>query len=404
MTDHGGRFRLGVNYWPRSSAMFWWKRFDAGEVREDFARIAEMGFDSARIFTLWEDFQPEPNRISTRALDRLVDVAEIAGRSGVELVVTLFTGHMSGANWIPRWAVDPKAEPGPFPVISEGGVVRGGPANWYSDPALAAAQERSAREIASALRGHPAVWAYDLGNEPSNAAEPPTREAGRAWLERIAGAIRNIDPGPRVTIGLSQRDLEEDRKLGPAEAASVCDFLSIHGYPIYASFARGPDDEAFPSFLGQLTRRLGGKEVLFEELGAPTRSRRGEKEPSTVPLLSEDTAARFLGGALDRLRQSGHLGAMIWCYTDYPEGLGSSPPFDSAPHELRFGLLRSDGSPKPAVEEVGRRAGGARSEARSEFAWFDLDPAHDYEGAPRETIRTLYRRYLEFAGEESGRA
>ena len=44
------RFSLGVNYWPRRSAMAMWRRFDAGEIREDFARIAGLGLDAVRFF------------------------------------------------------------------------------------------------------------------------------------------------------------------------------------------------------------------------------------------------------------------------------------------------------------------------------------------------------------------
>jgi endo-1,4-beta-mannosidase len=29
-------FVLGVNYWPRRKAMYWWSRFEADEVREEF--------------------------------------------------------------------------------------------------------------------------------------------------------------------------------------------------------------------------------------------------------------------------------------------------------------------------------------------------------------------------------
>lgn len=396
MTDE--RFRLGVNYWPRSSAMSWWRRFDAVEIEEDFARIAEAGFDSVRIFALWEDFQPDPGRVSLRVLDRLVEVAEIARSSGLALLPTLFTGHMSGANWIPPWAVDPKADPGPFPLVSGGAVVSGAPMNWYGERGIRSAQARLAREIASALRGHPAVWAYDLGNEPSNAVEPPSRQLGRDWLETIAEAIRAADPGPRLTIGLHQGDLERDRKLGPADAAVVADFLSMHAYPVYCRFARGAEDEHLPSFFGLLARRLGAKDVLLEELGAPTRPREGEPRASTVPLVSEEAAGAFLGRAVDRLHESGHLGAMIWCYADYASVLSTSPPFDRAPHEMRFGLFRADGSPKPAVAEIRARPSRARRNPPRELPWFDLAADRFYEADLPEALPRLYGRYLEHAG------
>jgi len=36
-------FILSVNYWPRRKAMYWWSQFEAGEVREEFEIIAELG-------------------------------------------------------------------------------------------------------------------------------------------------------------------------------------------------------------------------------------------------------------------------------------------------------------------------------------------------------------------------
>ena len=61
-------FVLGVNYWPRRKAMYWWSSFDAGEVREEFALIRELGLDLVRIFLLWDDFQPAPDQVSRACL------------------------------------------------------------------------------------------------------------------------------------------------------------------------------------------------------------------------------------------------------------------------------------------------------------------------------------------------
>jgi hypothetical protein len=30
-------FTLGVNYWPRRKAMYWWSQFEADEVREEYS-------------------------------------------------------------------------------------------------------------------------------------------------------------------------------------------------------------------------------------------------------------------------------------------------------------------------------------------------------------------------------
>ena len=37
------------------------------------------------------------------------------------------------------------------------------------------------REVVGRLRGHPGVWAWNLGNEPDNFALPPDDAAGAGW-------------------------------------------------------------------------------------------------------------------------------------------------------------------------------------------------------------------------------
>src|SRR5262249_20700272 len=158
------------------------------------------------------------------ALQRLVAVADLAARNGLSLVPTLFTGHMSGVNWIPPWALEEVEETGRFRVVSAGRVVRARLKNWYSDPSVMQAQALLAREVAAALSDHRALWAYDLGNENSNCVIPATRDAARQWLETMANAIRTTDSSHPITVGLHMEDIEEDRRLGPKEAAHVCDF------------------------------------------------------------------------------------------------------------------------------------------------------------------------------------
>ena len=325
--------------------MGWWSNFDLTEVEADFARIAACGLDSVRVFLTWEDFQPSPDRVDRQMLERLVAVADLAGGLGLGLMPTLFTGHMSGVNWIPAWALGGSGGDRRFRVVSGGGVVRSGLRNWYTDSAVGDAQVLLAAEAARALAGHEAVWAWDLGNENSNCVIPPTWSAARAWLARLGSAIRGADETARVTVGLHMEDLEEDRRLGPGEASEACDFLSMHGYPIYARWADGPTDDQLLPFLAEVTRWLGGgRDLVFSEFGLPSL------------LVEEDAAAAYTARALEALRRAGCLGALLWCYSDYDPALWESPPFDLAPHERSFGLWRADGSPKAG----GRRHRGIR--------------------------------------------
>src|SRR3990170_5749359 len=116
----GQPFRVGVNYWPRRKAMAWWKDFDRGEVAHELDVVADLGMSLARVFLLWEDFQPEPDAVSASALRDLEVVCALAADRGIGLDVTFFTGHMSGPNWCPPWLLG-----GEEPVPDDRQVVSG---------------------------------------------------------------------------------------------------------------------------------------------------------------------------------------------------------------------------------------------------------------------------------------
>jgi endo-1,4-beta-mannosidase len=389
------QFDVGVNYWPASSAMRWWRRFDATEVDRDFARIRGAGGNLVRFFLLWEDFQPAPGVVSERALADLVTVGDTAARHGLRILPTLFTGHMSGANFIPEWALGDGAPSGRFRVIAGDRVVERAMRNWYVDPLVLEAQALLARECARALAAHPALWGWDLGNENSNCCIPPTSDDGVRWLERMASEIRSADGSCGVTIGIHMEDLEDDRRIGPAEAARVCDVLCMHGYPIYASWSRSLVDPELLAFLADVTRWLAGgeKDVLFAEFGAPTKN--GDPEAERIAgssLLTEEEAARYTDAAFDRLRTAGATGGLVWCYADYDRAIWSEPPLDRAPHERHFGLWRVDGSPKLSAAALAGASG--RRLPPPPAPWSDAERKTFYQ-SPRDTLVRLYRGYTD---------
>jgi len=388
-------FRLGVNYWPSSTAMAWLERYDGAVVRDDLHRIAATGMDTVRIFLRWEDLQPAPDAMDGAALRHVVDAADAAADAGVDLIVTLFTGHMSGVNWIPEWATGGTEGDPRFRVVS-GGTVRPSRVlrNWYADPAMVDAQVLLAATVASALAGHPAVWAWDLGNESSNCTIPPDPAAADGWLERITSAIRTASPGALITVGTHMEDLEDERRLGPAEAARWCDFVCMHGYPIYAGWAAGPTDEHLVPFLAEVTSWLaGGAPVLFAELGHPTAP--PDLTPVT-PQVGETEAAAYAAWTIDLLRDAGAMGALLWCYADYRPDLHDRPPLDVAIHERSFGLWRADHTPKPVVAEVTARSGRARVSPAATRPWIDIG-VDDFVTDRRGHLVRLYGRYRKAA-------
>ena len=357
----GQPFPVGVNYWPRRKAMYWWKDFDRDEVADEFDVIAGLGMSLVRIFLLWEDFQPTPTAVSPRALADLEIVADVAAERGLGLDVTFFTGHMSGPNWAPPWLLG-----GDAPVPEERQVISGddldaGPyRNPFVEPVALAAGELLLRAVVGRLREHPGVWAWNLGNEPDNFAIPPDAEAGPAWARRMFAVIEELDPGRHRTVGLhspslmsAANGLRADRMFADA------DFAVMHTYPIYANFGAEALDADTVPFATALTAALSGKPTMMEEFGACTAP--PGSDTSTWEwqvggtrwrqiMLSETVLAEHLEQVLPRLVEVGSRGAMVWCFADYDEHLWDRPPCDTKLHERHFGLLRPDGSLKPHAE------------------------------------------------------
>lgn len=98
-TEAGAPFVLGINYSPRRRAMYMWREPDLGEVRDEMAHIADLGFDTVRLFALMQDFLPQAASVDSRSVDLLVELARIAGEAGVGVVPTLIVLNMSGRVW-----------------------------------------------------------------------------------------------------------------------------------------------------------------------------------------------------------------------------------------------------------------------------------------------------------------
>jgi len=348
-------FILGINYWPASKAMYWWKNWELEEVETDFKQIAEAGFSKVRIFLLWEDFQPVMSNVSSQCLDLLFLTHDIAQRYKLGIMPTFFTGHMSGVNWMPEWMISTEIAEPRFDVLSGGKLFKKEIKNFYIEKEIQDAQLFQIKIIAKALKGHPALWAWDLGNEPSNCVIPENKEQGQLWLERMVKALKDIDDKVPVTIGLHMEDLEEDRNLGPIEAGKFCDFVCMHGYPSYCNWADGNLDYGLVPFLAKITGWLAQKPVLFDEFGLSVCE---NHKSDTNILTSEKEAENYYRKVLEGIYDVGCTGAFSWCYADYNPKLWGFPPLDKAIHERFFGLWKYSSEEKQmikAVREFGNR-------------------------------------------------
>ena len=404
----GEPFLLGVNYWPRAKAMWWWADFDAGEVREEMAMIGDLGLRVVRIFLLWESFQPRPDEVSAEAVGHLRTVADLAADAGLLLEPTFFTGHMSGPNWAPDWLLDPSRplRPGGRQVVSLGRrhAAAHDIHDPYQTPFVLEAERLQLRTVCAALRDHPALWAWSLGNEPDLFARPATADVGRAWMADMTHAIHEVDPDHPVLIGLHGASIHGDVGLRIDHAAAETDISVMHGYSIYDPLAREPLDPELVPFTAALTAALAGRPVLYEEFGVNTHvpdaaSHWGELATwdggtRRAYFASEADAAVHHAAVLDGLHRAGCLGAFAWCFGDYEPRLWERPPCDLQAHERFFGLYRSDGSLKPMGATVRDFAAASPTVQRPERGVALSVTPDAFYSAPARYLPDLYAHWL----------
>jgi endo-1,4-beta-mannosidase len=406
MSPDAEKFLLGVNYWPRRKAMYWWPHFDRAEVAEEFDVIASLGMSVVRVFLLWDDWQPSPDAVSPERLRDLGIVLDLAAERRLGLDVTFFTGHMSGPNWSPGWLLDPDATGHPSPyvrqVVSGGDMVDSAYRNMFHDPAALDAERVLLDTVVGEYRDHPGVWMWNLGNEPDLFAHPRDAATGRAWVREMTQLVKRVDPDHLVTTGLHTASLFADNGLRVDHVFAESDVAVMHGYPMYVDWARGPLDPDFVPYLCALVTSLSGKPCLAEEWGGCTSPDTEESvtwawtaygAPRTQFMAGEEAFADYVAQVLPRLVDVGSTGALMWCFADYHPNLWDRPPCDDggAKHERHFGLVRPDGSLKPHTEAIRRFAAtGPTIRAPAKTLFLDVTPDEYYQD-PGAHARRLYQ-------------
>jgi endo-1,4-beta-mannosidase len=372
--------------------MYMWRELDLGEVRADMAHMHDLGFRVVRFFLLTEDFLPAPMTVAKAKITELVDIARVASEERVKTIPTLVTINMSGKMWWPAW------------MRSEGGAPRG----LYTDPTVLRSQALLVETCARALASDASIRAFDLTNEIDDALPLPSRDAGWLWTALLAASVRGAAPGIPVQFGAHLPSLTGSTHMRIDDLAHIVDEDCMHAYPLYCDVARGFLDPELVPFACALTADLAatGRAPLMHEFGICTAPRGSPGltitddflgRPLPQYLASEEEGARYYEEVLERLAITGAAGAYAWCYGDYAPALFSRAPFDTAIRERSFGLVRTDGSEKPAaavVRTFATRLG--RGGVAIGHAPKVLDVTVDaYYADPARHFRRLYERWIE---------
>lgn len=181
--------------------------------------MAGRGFDLARLAVFWDDLEPRPGQYSERYLRKIERVLDWARKYRVRVVIDAHQdvyGPAFGTHrGIPAWATRTDGlpyRPHPDDWFAEyfEPAVQAAFEHLYQDADLRRAQARMWQVLAARFADHPAVFGYDLINEPMGRMLPGESipdaarriEATRItpMYNRLAEAIRRVDRRHRLFV------------------------------------------------------------------------------------------------------------------------------------------------------------------------------------------------------------
>jgi hypothetical protein len=248
--DHDAEGRLIEDYWERD-----WDR-----VVAHFGQMKKLGANVVRIHLQLGKFMEAGDKLNEKALDRLGKLLALAENTGHYLDLTgLGCYHKA---YVPAW----------YDQLSE-------PQRWD-------VQARFWEAVAGRCAKSPAIFCYDLMNEPVvpggkrpdgdwlgpalagkhfvqfialDQADRPRPAIARQWIKHLVAAIRRHDQRHLITVGLVDWSLDRPGLTSgfvPDKIANDLDFLSVHLYPEKGKVAAA---------LQTLSGFAVGKPVVIEE-------------------------------------------------------------------------------------------------------------------------------------------
>lgn len=316
--DRHGRpvYPIGVNYWPRHTAVEMWTRWGPEGIAQDLRQMRALGLNTVRFFLRTADFADAEGNLRPEALEKLDTFLALCRAHGLYVLPSFFVGHMSGMN---------------FPIPWEKGR------DFYTDPEVVARSQRFVREIVARYRDEDAILGWLLSNEITHHAGKRETHVLLDWMRALYDAIRQVDshrpiaPGDGADFLRGGPGYPEGTLRGIEDMKRGQDFVSLHYY----------FDPAYDP--GGMVRLCDiGQPVLVEEFGVST------------ALWAELAQADYFRRVLFSTWAAGAAGALAWCWSNF--ATADLPPYTHHPHELFFGITRADGSEKPAAGEMRRFA------------------------------------------------
>ena len=339
---------IGLDYQPAATGPFLWQAFDAGAVAADLAAIARTGFREIRVGLAWDSFMPDARGVDPRRLGQLDTLLNQALAHSIRVIPVLFVQCHGDCVFLPRATVRRDRVRRGVRVLSDGFVEPGGPRDVWADPLMTELADRWSRTMAEQFAGHPAIAAWDLGDDPAGAVRPRRAADLAAWVALAGAPLR--ERGDRVHLTVGAGDVLHARGVRLAALAPHLDRIDI---AVRTAQLRdvGLAHESAIRFIAQLAQALAGDTGTPVGMAVAMPSSRDDTQSSDeadTVATAEQLIARRASAGIRQLR------ATRW--SDLHPRLEARAPFDRAGWLLRSGLVRSGGSVKPALEVWSRAA------------------------------------------------
>jgi len=343
----------GCNYYDPGTG--WspriWEQYNPVRVAKQLDDIAVIGANTIRVFSTIRNLLVSPRRVRSAGIAKMVDMLALAEARGLRVI---WSGPSTWEGRPAWWRPD-----APYEVCARDDLM--------------AALETAWRAMGKAFRGHPALFSYELQNEPyapsvptpamnrrwaqwravhapkapSALPRPPARE-GERWLaevqrfredlateyvRRMATAVRETDDTHLVTIGMHQKSAPFDWyppdsyiAFNPHRMAEYLDYTSIHYYPHHnwhPNLYRDPCETAQGMretlWHGRAICRymhIPGKPVVMEECGWYSGGDvriGGREQPWRSEVQQTDWCTRLV-----KATRGDVCGWLFWPYRDTP--------------------------------------------------------------------------------------
>lgn len=331
---------VGCNYWGSKYGTDMWKYWDEDSVKKDIEELSKYGVTHLRVFPMWRDFQPihavrrwkgfirdysfendvpinNEYGLDLACIDNFKTFCKICENNGVELIVAIVTGWMSGRLFVP-------------PAV-EG-------LNHFSDPESIMWQTKFIKGFVNNVKNEKCIIAWELGNECNNLSVCNSRRTAYVWSSIVRNAITAEDNTRPVMSGMHALNVYTDEIWTIQDQAEITDAVTPHPYP---SPTVGGDVEPInrirtsliPTAHLALYSGVGKKPAILEETGTFNNI-----------VGNEEATAQFAFVNMLSGLANGSMGYLWWCAHD--QKLLKQPPYSWSMNENELGILKNGYEPK----------------------------------------------------------